>query len=178
MKKILFSLLAALAMTFSGCKDLPSADTIGNLSKSIGYAAGVACNLGNISQGCRKTLVEVLDIVGEVIPGTNETFAAAWGAVAKKTVDKFVEEGKIDKGEGDLIVLSINVAAHGVDYMFDVRWPKAKQYKDLVSAGTKGFVEGFKSVIQNSIKATDKFPYDKEEFERATEYFGKTMKSV
>ena len=174
MKKIAFSLLAAMAVTITGCKDLPSADTIATLSKTIGYAAGITCNLGGITPGCRKTIIEVLDIAGEVVPATNETFTAAWGPVVKKTVEKFVAEGKIDASEGNLVISAMTVATSGLDYMFDVRWPKAKQYKELVSAGTKGFIEGFRSVVNSALSASKgTFKYDKAEYDKAIEYLNK-----
>ena len=174
MKKLAFSILAIAATLITGCKELPSAETIATLSKSIGYAAGITCNLGGISPGCRKTILEVLEIAGEVVPATNETFTAAWGPVVKKTVEKFVAEGKIDASEGNLIISAMTVATSGLDYMFDVRWPKAKQYKELVSAGTKGFIEGFKTVINNALSASkESFKYDKAEYDKAIEYLKK-----
>ena len=173
MKKILFSALAALTMTFAGCKELPSVETIGTLSKTIGYAAGITCNLSGISPGCRKTMIEVLDIAAKVVPGTNETFTTAWAPVIKETVAKFVAEKKITEGEGDLIVSAMTVATKGLDYMFDVRWPKAREYKELVSAGTKGFIEGFRSVVQATAGAKSDFEYDKKEFDKAIKFLGK-----
>ena len=117
MKKTICLAMTASLMAITGCKDVPSADTIGTLSKTIGYAAGITCNLSNISPGCRKTIIEVLDIASEVVPGTNETFTTAWTPIVKKTVDEFVENGKIDKGEGALIVSAMGVATSGLDYI-------------------------------------------------------------
>ena len=173
MKKTICLAMTASLMAITGCKDVPSADTIGTLSKTIGYAAGITCNLSNISPGCRKTIIEVLDIASEVVPGTNETFTTAWTPIVKKTVDEFVENGKIDKGEGALIVSAMGVATSGLDYMFDVRWPKAKQYKELVSAGTKGFIEGFKSVVNMTAESKSTFDYDKEEYDKAIKFLAK-----
>lgn len=172
MKKILFLMLAAAATVFTGCKNLPSVETIGTLSKTIGYAAGMTANLSGITPGCRKTMLEVLDIVGDVVPATNQTFTAAWTPVIEENVVKFVAEGKIKKEEGDIIILAGGVVTSGLDYIFDVRWPKAKEYKELVSAGTKGFIEGFKLVINSSVEGKKGgFIYDKGEYEKAVEYF-------
>ena len=172
MKKLITTTIASLAVFFSGCNDLPSADTIGNLSKAIGYAAGVTCNLAKMSEKAKKTTVEVLDIVAEVVPAKGQSFTDAWTPIVKETVAKFVAEGKIDQGEGDLIVFAMGVVTKGIDYMFDVRWPKAREYTDLVSAGTKGFVEGFKSVMLSSAK-NGELPYDKEEYDKAVEFLKK-----
>lgn len=172
MKKILFLIAAAAIAAFSGCKKVPSVETIGTLSKTIGYAAGMAADLGGVTPGCRKTMIEVLDIVGDVVPATNQTFTAAWTPVIKENVDKFVAAGKIKKEEGDIIVLAGGVVTSGLDYMFEVRWPKAKEYKELVSAGTKGFIEGFKLVINSNVEgAKGGFNYDKDEYDKAMEYF-------
>lgn len=71
------------------------------------------------------------------------------------------------------------MAAKGVDYLFDVRFPKAKKYEELVSAGVSGLIDGFLTVFKpvdcddcTDATARGKVKYDKE----AYEYFSRTLK--
>jgi len=163
-------MIAMTVVLFSGCKDLPDAATIGSLSKAVGYAAGITCNLTKMSEKTKTNLVEILDIAAEVLPEKDQSFTEVWTPLVKDLVGKAVAEKKIENGEGQLIILAMGVVTKGLDYVFDVRWPNAKKYTDLVAAGTKGFVEGFKSVLKVSL-AKGEFPYDKAEYDKAIEFF-------
>ena len=164
--------LAAVAFVFAGCDKLPSAEKIENVSKTIGYAAGLTCDLTKMSDKAKTVTLEVMDIVDDVVPLTNQTFTAAWTPVIDETVAKFVADGKITAGEGAIVKTARAAVTQGLDYVFEVRWPKAKEYKELVSAAVRGFTDGFKTVIKPvNMKAAASFDYDEEEFKKAQEWF-------
>ncbi len=169
MKKLIIAAFAA-AMFLTGCDKLPSAEKVETVSKSIGIAAAYACELGKIDDNAKKVILEVLDIVDEVVPATNQTFVEAWTPVINEVVDKYVADGKIDEGVAAIVKTVLGAAASGLDYIFEYRYPKAKEYKELVSAAVKGFTTGFTSVIKAGTKAIPE--YDLE----AYEYFKKNMK--
>lgn len=174
MKNIIMSVVAACAvftgvMSFSGCDKLPSEEKIYTLAKSVGFAAGECVDLAQTSAEDRNAILAVLDVIDDVVPQTNQTFEAAWKPLIDTTVDKLVAEGKIRDAKAGLIIKeALYVATKGLDYMFEVRWPAAKQYQNLVSAGVRGFTEGFKTVIKPSnVMAAAKFEYDEDEFNAA-----------
>ena len=59
---------------------------------------------------------------------------------------KLVAAGKLDEAGAKVAKMALGVACDGIDYVF-VKYPKAKDVKELVSASTTGFVGGFKSVV-------------------------------
>lgn len=171
MNKLLMIGIAALA-ALTGCDKLPSVEKMETISTTVGYAAGLTCDLAKMSDKARAVTLEVMDIVDDVVPQTNETFTAAWTPIIKETIDKFIAQGKITSSEGMIIETAMGAVTQGLDYLFEVRWPKAKTYKDLVSAAIRGFTAGFKIVIHpvNALAAA-KFDYDEEEFKKAQTYF-------
>lgn len=163
---------AAIVVVFAGCDKLPSAEKIENVSKTIGYAAGLTCDLTKVSDKTRTVTLEVMDIVDDVIPLTNQTFIAAWTPVIDETISNFVNKGKITASEGVIVKAVMAAVTQGLDYVFEVRWPKAKEYKELVSAAVRGFTEGFKTVIKPAnMKAAAGFDYDEDEFRKAQTWF-------
>lgn len=172
MKNVLISSVIALCAVLVGCDKLPSEEKISNLSKTIGYAAGLSCDLAKMDDATRRVTLEVMDIVDDVVPQTNESFTVAWKPLIESTVNKFVTDGKIDEKQAAIVKTVMNAVTMGIDYMFDVRWPEAKNYKNLVSAAVHGFTEGFKTVIRPPDMLTAaKFDYDEKEFTMAMNYF-------
>lgn len=183
MKNIIISTVAAVMVAFgigifvTGCDELPSEEKIEMLSKSIGVAAGCAVDLSGVSDKDRNAILEVLDIVDDVVPAPNESFATAWKPVIDNTVQKLVDEGKLDVRAGELVKSALYVAAQGLDYVFDVRWPRAKDYKNLISAGIRGFTEGFKNVVKPAnVLTAAKFDYDVDEYNKAEAWFKANLK--
>lgn len=148
MKKIMLSVAAAALAFFAGCKDIPTVDTITTTATAVGVATGTALNLTKIPDGNRNAIVQIVKEVQEVTPETNQTFEAAWMPVAKKRLDALVAEGKLKQEEAALAEGTFKVVCNGVDYLFEYRFKKANQYKDLVAAAGKGFTGGFLSVFQ------------------------------
>ena len=146
MKKLMCGIVALALAAIVGCT--PSEDQIKNTATAIGYAAGLVANETPIKDEARNAVVEVLNEVRACIPAEGQSFAQAWEPVIKSKVAELVAAGKIDAATGDLVTTVALMAAKGVDYLFDVRFPEAKQYANLVAAGASGAIDGFLTVFK------------------------------
>lgn len=162
----MFSVFTAIAVTcmafVTGCKSLPSEETIRGTAESIGRAAGYAVELGKTKTEVKEAIIKVLDVAAKVVPETNQTFIAAWKPLIDDDVSKLVAAGKLKDADAALVKNALYVACDGVDLVF-TRYPKAREYKNLVSAATGGFVTGFKSVV--SFAGGERANYDKDAYE-------------
>lgn len=166
MKKFILSFAAAacaIALAVTGCKSVPEVDTIYSVSKSVGKVAGVVVEFSDMKQEVKTSVMNVLDIISEAVPATNETFVAAWMPFAKAEIAKLVADGRLTSNEGAVVERAVYVVCEGIDLVF-VRYPVAKQHKDLVSAAVDGFVTGFKSAVKMSLKADAPYDFDIEAY--------------
>lgn len=170
MKKLILG-MASLAMLV-GCT--PSVEQINKTAKAIGYAAGLVANQTKIKDEARNVIVTILNEVRECVPAEGQTFAEAWEPLIKEKVAALVKEGKIDAIVGDIATSVSLMAAKGIDYLFDIRFPEAKKYEELVAAGASGAIDGFLTMFKPANGARDAMSveYDKEAFE----HFQKTWK--
>lgn len=147
-KMIAAAMAAAGMFICSGCKNLPTADVMESTASSIGVAAGLVANETKIDDKARNTIVEIVNEVSRVVPSKGQSFEDAWTPVAKELVAKLIADGKIDEGIGTVSLAAFGVAVKGIDYIFTVRYPKAKEYEELVAAAVKGFTTGFLTVFK------------------------------
>ena len=63
--------------------------------------------------------------------------------------------------------VAVSAATKGIDYLFDVKYPKAKEYKELVDAAIRGFTTGFLSTFSDTVRAVQ-LDYDKDAYEYLT----------
>ena len=147
MKKIIIGAVAAAAAMFMvGCDKTPSVERMTTISTVIGRTAGYACELSKTKTEVKEAIAKVLDIASTAVPTNGQTFAQAWSPVIDKELAKLVEAGKIDAAGAQVAKVALGVACDGIDYVF-IKYPKAKEGKDLVSAAVTGFVSGYKSVV-------------------------------
>ena len=162
----MFSVFTAIAVTcmafVMGCKSIPSEETIRGTAESIGRAAGYAVELGKTKTEVKESIIKVLDVAAKVVPETNQTFIATWKPLIDGEVAKLIAAGKLKDEDAALVKNALYVACDGVDLVF-TRYPKAREYKNLVSAATGGFVTGFKSVV--SFASGERADYDKNAYE-------------
>ena len=145
--KIIMALVAiASTMFITGCDDLPTPEKMKNISTVIGKTAGYACELAKTKEEVKNGILTVLDVASTVVPAEGHTFTEEWTPVIDEELKKLVEKGKIAEGEVVIAKLALSAATEGIDYVF-VKYPKARDVKELVSASTEGFVNGFKSVV-------------------------------
>lgn len=157
MKKIMLNLCAvictAAVMTVAieattGCKSVPTNDTMYTTSYAIGIAAGLITNETKIDDASRNAVCEIMGIVRYCVPETNETFMVAWMTKATDHVTQLIEAGKLTAAQGKMVLTAFSLACQGLDYIFEVRYPSAKVYKDLVVAAIDGFCDGFLTVFK------------------------------
>lgn len=153
-----------LAACMVGCKSQqPTVDTMYSCSMAIGVSAGLVANECRIDDKARNEVIEVVGIVQEIVPATNQTFDAAWTPIAQAHVDKLVSEGKIDAAAGGVIMAAFHAAVVGIDYVF-YRYPTAKKSQELASAAVDGFSDGFLTVFrpvdENVVRDSDAYLYD------------------
>ena len=145
MKKALKIVLASAAAMFAlaGCKSLPTPDAMKSTATAVGAAAGLVANETKINDKARNTVIMIVEEVAKVVPKQGQSFEDAWTPVAKEIVAKLVADGKIDAATGDLVMMAFGIAVKGIDYIFDIRYPKAREYEELVAAAVSGFTDGF-----------------------------------
>lgn len=145
--KMLMVLTAVSTIVSSGCKSIPSVEIMKTTAASIGYAAGLVANETKINDKARNTIVEIVTEVSKVVPAQGQSFEDAWTPGAKELIAKLISDGKIDEGVGPVALAAFGVAVKGIDYIFDIRYPKAREYEELVAAAVSGFTEGFLSTF-------------------------------
>ena len=178
MKNILMAIMAAFAVVFSGCKQVPSVETMEATATAVGKAAGYVVNQTKIDDKSRTVVIEIVTKAAEVTPAKDQTFVDAWTPIAKEITDKLIADGKVDRGQALIINGAFGVVCKGIDYLLAVRYPKAKETQNLVSAAVKGFTTGFLAVfkpVNGAVSATASGDYDKEAYEylMASEALGK-----
>lgn len=145
MKKLVLGMIAAVAcmVTVVGCKSVPTDSQMYTTSYAVGATTGLIADMTKIDDTTRNAVIDIVNIVDTCVPATNQTFTEAWTPIAAAHIAKLVEAGKIDAGQGILIAKTFDIACNGIDYLFNVRYPQARQYQDLVEAATHGFCDGF-----------------------------------
>ena len=141
--------IAACAMSFfiSGCeKELPTPEKINAVAIVVGRTAGYACNLAKMDNATKESVMSVLDIVSTAIPTNGQTFTEVWMPLVDAELKKLVDAGKLNDVGYASAKIALTAAAEGIDYVF-VKYPKAKDVKDLVASAVEGFVRGFKSTL-------------------------------
>jgi hypothetical protein len=158
----IISILIALTLIMSGCKSLPTEDRMYSVAEKIGIAAGYAVELNNTENDVKTAVINVFDSLSKIIPETNQTFGVVWKPIIDNNINKLVIDNKL-KSENVLIVKNIlYVTCDGIDLVF-IRYPKAKQYKNLIYVAVDGFTIGFKNTI-NSTKSI-RAEYDKQAYD-------------
>ena len=153
MKKIVIAAAALIALFATGCrKELPTVERMTTISTAIGKTAGVAVELSKTKQAVKDAISNVLDVASKTVPGVDEKFITKWTPIIDAETQKLVEKGKLDVASAALVKGALYVACDGLDLIF-VRYPKAKEYKELVSAAVGGFCAGFNSVLSPTFSA-------------------------
>ena len=160
MKKIIMSIVAMFAMIFAGCKEM-TVERMTSISTVIGRTAGYACELSKTKTEVKEAIAQVLDIASKVVPTNGQTFVEAWTPVIDVEINKLVDAGKLDAASAQIAKTALSIACQGIDYVF-IKYPKAKDVKELVSAAVTGFVNGYKSVVTGALKAGEKLDIDED----------------
>ena len=167
MKKSICAMLTVALALFTGC-DKPTPEQIKKTATAVGYAAGLVADETPIKDNARNAVVDILNEVRACVPEEGQSFADAWAPVIKAKVAELVAAGKIDAATGEIVTGTAIIAAKGIDYLFDIRFPQAKKYKELVAAGASGVIDGFltafKPVDAEARAKAKSFDYDKDAY--------------
>lgn len=168
MKRLMTFMLAAAMAIFAGCEPkLPTVEKMEKTANAVGVAAGMVASQVKIDTETRAAIKEVLAKVAEVTPAAGQSFTDAWTSVAEEALAKLVADGKINDAQAAVAKTAFSVFTKGLDYLFDIRYPKAKEYKELVDAAVRGFTTGFLSAFSDAMKAAP-LDYDKDAYEYLT----------
>lgn len=153
MKIATAAVMAATMMFMSGCdKELPTPEKIEAVATVIGKTAGYVCEIAKTKTSVKEGIEQVLDVLSKVVPAEGHTFVEAWTPVIDEELKKLVDAGKLDSNGAAVAKIALGVACEGIDYVF-VRYPKAKDVQELVSAATTGFINGYRSIVKLSVGA-------------------------
>ena len=171
MKKVMLGMVALVIA--AGCT--PTAEQINATATAIGYAAGLVANQTEIKDDARNAIVSILNDVRSCVPAEGQKFTDAWTPVIKAKVAEMVAAGKINEATGAIVTSVAVMAAQAVDYLFDIRFPEARKYEELVAAGMTGALDGFLTVFKpENDEARERVI--KEYDEEAVEWFQANLK--
>lgn len=168
MKKLVLGLMAAIALVFTGCKTVPSVDTLYSTSYAIGVSTALVMNQTKLSDADRNVVIEIMKKVDEAVPQTGKTFTDAWTPIATEYVGQLVADGKLDETQAQLILTAFPAATQTLDYIVYKRYPKVGEDIKYVAAVTHGFSNGFLTYFPpaNTVTASAKgVVYDAEAYE-------------
>lgn len=154
MKKLI-TLVAVAALAIAGCKHLPKPEEVRTLAYNAGVAAGVVVNMKQLPPETVTKIIEVVDVVGQVVPEQGKTWEEAWTAAAEDLITKFVSEGKLQPDQAVLVKYGVQMAGKTLDFVFN-RHPKWGESKELVAAATNGLCAGFKDTVKTPNARSDR----------------------
>ena len=114
-----------LAAALSGCKSLPTPAAMHDTAYATGCAAGLVANETSMDAKSRGVVIDILGKVKDMTPAVGSTFRDTWDPVTRKYVADLVAAGKLDAGQAALVVAGVDIAALGLDYVFE-KYPTAK----------------------------------------------------
>lgn len=142
--------MAAVTMLFVGCDKMPTVDAMNNVSTTIGVSAGSVANLAKIDEQSRVVIVDIMTKISDVVPEVGKSFAETWTPIANEHVEKLLSENKITTVQKSVINGTFVVAVKGIDYIFDKRYPEARNYSELINTACHGFCNGFLSTFKST----------------------------
>ena len=154
MKKLI-TLAVVAAFALVGCKHTPKPEEVRTLAYNAGVAAGVVVNYRQLPAETVNKIIEVVDVVGQVIPEEGKTWEEAWTVAADEIIAKFVEEGKLQPDQAVLVKYGVQMAGKTLDFVFK-RYPKWAESKELVAAAVNGLCSGFKDTVKTPNARADR----------------------
>lgn len=146
MKKLILVVAAALSV-LTGCKTVPTTETVNNVSYTMGASTALVIKMMKLDGEVLSTVNMVLASVKEVVPQQGQTFDDVWTPIAEKAIARLVEEGRIDEKHAKYARKAVNGIIKGIDRLFEKN-PKWVQYEDLVRVGVDAFLNGYSVVMK------------------------------
>ena len=172
MKTTLFAICMAAFAILDGCKSLPSAEELSKKSYTAGVAAAKVAEIvakNALDADTRAVVTGIVTQVDKVVPQTNVTFEAAWTPIAEEYIAKYAAEKKLSDLQKAAAMAAFSISIKGIDYLINVKYPKIREYQELVEATTHGFCGGFlaefKAAPMAAAKGAAELEYDKEVYD-------------
>jgi hypothetical protein len=146
MKKMILVVAAALSV-LTGCKTVPTAETVNNVSYTMGASTAIVIKMMKLDSEVLTTVNMVLASVKEVVPQQGQTFNDVWTPIADKAIDKLVAESRITDNHAKYARQAVNGIIKGIDRLFEKN-TKWVQYEDLVRVGVDAFLNGYNVVMK------------------------------
>ena len=147
MKKLFLMMTAAMAMLFTGCKTLPTTETVNNVSYTLGASTALVIKMMKLDADTMSSVNMVIASLKNVVPSQEETFEEVWTPVADELIAKLVAEGKLDDQKAKLVSKAVNAIAKGLDRLFE-KHAEWRKYGDLVRTALDGFMRGYEVVMK------------------------------
>jgi hypothetical protein len=147
MKKMIVAACAALSIVMSGCKTVPTSETVNNVSFTIGASTALVVKMMKLDEATMNSVNMVLANIKSHIPEDGQTFETLWTPVAVHTLDKLVADGKITAEKRLIAEKAVGAIIKGMDRLFE-KHEEWKQYGDLVKVGIDGFMNGYNTVFK------------------------------
>lgn len=162
LKSLVACILAvSMSLFIVGCNEddkLPTVEKITTISTIVGRTAGYACELSKTKTEVKESISVILDAVSNVVPEVGKSFTETWTPIIDTELNKLVEAKKLDASGAAVAKIALKAATEGIDYLFNVKFPKARNVQELVSAATTGFISGYRSVVTAALAAERALP--------------------
>lgn len=165
MKRIILMIITALSIIVSGCKSIPTEDSVMIKSLAIGRGAGQVVAKMNLDDNTKTTIVEIVSKVSNTPFGKDGTFSEKWTPTANKIIEQLIIENKITEQQSITIKGAFQLACAGMDYIVTKKYTNLSNYEDLIKIAIDGFVNGFNSVVNPQMSQSFKcVAYDEEAY--------------
>ena len=151
MKKMILVVAAALSV-LTGCKTVPTTETVNNVSYTMGASTALVIKMMKLDAEVLTTVNMVLASVKEVIPQQGQTYNDVWTPIAEQAIDRLVQESRITEKHAKYARQAVNGVIKGIDRLFEKN-PKWTQYEDLVRVGVDAFLNGYSVVMKYTTSA-------------------------
>jgi hypothetical protein len=171
MKKIILMIITALSIIVSGCKSIPTEDSVMLKSLAIGRGAGQVVMKMNLDDETKTTIVEVVSKASNTPFGKDGTFSEKWTPTANKIIERLINDKKITLQQSVTIKGGFQLACAGMDYIVTKKYTNLSNYEDLIKIAIDGFVNGFNSVVNPQMSQSFKcVAYDEDAYKYLENY--------
>lgn len=165
MKRIILMVITALSFIVSGCKSIPTEDSVMLKSLAIGRGAGQVVVKMNLDDETKTTIVEVVSKASNTPFGKDGTFSEKWTPTANKIIERLINDKKITLQQSVTIKGAFQLACAGMDYIITKKYTNLSNYEELLKIAIDGFVNGFNSVVNPQMSQSFKcVAYDEDAY--------------
>lgn len=171
MKNCILTTLTIIIAFFTGCKTMPTVESMTNLGLTSGYTASIVLNTQTkMDVQTRTTITTIVTEVQKFTPETNSTYTVAWTPIAQKYVNQLVAEQKITQMVGNNVMVYFGYITNLLDLYIEKKG--IREYQELVDAFIHGFCDSFLMNFRSiALKASSKTEIDEFTYETLMKNF-------